>query len=220
MKPRPFENFRGIAAPLALKNVNTDAIIPAPYLRTRTADLAAGLFARWRYDDAGREIPDFVLNRLPYRSAEILLGGENFGCGSSREAAAWALVRFGIRCVFAPSFADIFYENAFRNGLLAAKMQQASIDHAVALASGDPARASFTVDLAARTLTGADGKALVFEVPAFRAEALIRGDDDIATTLRFSDEIIAFRVKDGMARPWIHDFGIHDLANDKLEGMP
>lgn len=207
MKRKPFENFRGVAAPLPLKNINTDAIIPAPYLRTASADMAAGLFARWRYDDQGREVPDFVLNRLPFRSAEILLGGENFGCGSSREAAAWALAGFGMKAVFAPSFADIFYENAFRNGLLAGKMAQADIDHAVSLASNDPAKASFALDLGARTLTGADGRALGFEVPAFRAEALIRGDDDIATTLRFEGEIAAFRARDMAARPWIHLFG-------------
>ena len=205
MKPRPFVNFSGIAAPLPLKNINTDAIIPAPYLRSPSADLAAGLFARLRYDDEGQEIPDFVLNRAPFRAAEVLLGGENFGCGSSREAAAWALARFGIRCVFAPSYADIFYENAFRNGILAAKLPQESIDCAVALA--EAGQVTFAVDLERRVLICSDGRELGFEVPAFRAEALMRGDDDIATTLRFSEDIAAFVVRDGGERPWIHDFG-------------
>ena len=207
MKPRPFENFAGIAAPLPLGNINTDAIIPAPYLRSPTADLAAGLFARWRYDDAGNENPDFILNRHPFDAAEILLAGENFGCGSSREAAAWALVRFGFRCVFAPGFADIFYENAFRNGLLAARLPQAAIDHAVALAETDPANAHFAVDLNARILTCPDGRTLVFDIPAFRAEALLRGDDDIAGTLAFADDIEAFRTRDQQLRPWIHTPG-------------
>ncbi|OYU50400.1 MAG: 3-isopropylmalate dehydratase small subunit [Rhizobiales bacterium PAR1] len=205
MKPRPFTNFSGIAAPLPLKNINTDAIIPAPYLRSPSADLAAGLFARWRYDDQGQEVPDFVLNRAPFRAAEILLGGENFGCGSSREAAAWALARFGIRCVFAPSYADIFYENAFRNGILAAKLSLEALDHAVSLAGAE--RAMFAVDLERRVLACPDGRELGFEVPAFRAEALTRGDDDIATTLRFSEDIAAFVARDGRERSWIHDLG-------------
>lgn len=202
MKPAPFQNFSGVAAPLTLANVNTDAIIPAPWLRSPSADLAAGLFGRWRYDEAGRENPDFVLNRAPFRKAKILLGGENFGCGSSREAAAWALARFGVRCVFASSFADIFRENAFRNGLLAGVLPREAIDHAAGLA--EAGRPVFAVDLAARTLTGEDGRALVFDVPAFRAEALLRGDDEIAATLRLFDEIGAFAAADAAARPWIH----------------
>ena len=145
---------------------------------------------------------DFVLNRAPFRKASIILGGENFGCGSSREAAAWALARFGIRCVFAPSFADIFRENAFRNGLLAATMPQPSIDHAAGLA--EAGRTRFAVDLAARSLTGEDGRSLAFELPAFRADALLRGDDEIAATLRLSEEIRAFATADAAARPWIH----------------
>ncbi|MCX7342267.1 MAG: 3-isopropylmalate dehydratase small subunit [Hyphomicrobiales bacterium] len=207
MKRPPFENVSGPAAPLPLANINTDAIIPAPYLRSPSADLGAGLFARLRYDDAGREMPDFVLNRAPFRSARILLAGRNFGCGSSREAAAWALVRFGIRCVFSPAFADIFYENAFRNGLLAAQMSQEGIDHAVACAQTAQDHAHFTVDLAGRTLSCPDGQQIAFDVPAFRAEALLRGDDDIAVTLQYADDIAAFRASDALARPWIHDFG-------------
>lgn len=207
MKRAPFETVSGTAAPLPLVNINTDAIIPAPYLRSPSADLGAGLFARWRYDDSGREMPDFVLNRPAFRSARILLAGRNFGCGSSREAAAWALVRFGIRCVFAPSFADIFYENAFRNGLLAAQMPQESIDHAVACAETGQHEARFTVDLAGRILVCPDGRHVAFEVPTFRAEALLRGDDDIAATLRYADDIAAFRAGDALVRPWIQNFG-------------
>ncbi len=207
MKRAPFEVVSGPAAPLPHVNINTDAIIPAPYLRSASADLGAGLFARWRYDDAGRENPDFVLNRPPFRSARILLAGENFGCGSSREAAAWALVRFGIRCVFAPAFADIFYENAFRNGLLAALMPQESIDYAVACAETAQSEGHFTVNLAERALRCPDGRHLAFDVPAFRADALLRGDDDIAATLEYADEIATFRARDALIRPWIQTFG-------------
>jgi len=204
MKLPPFEIVRGIAAPLPLNNINTDAIIPAPYLRSPSADLSAGLFARWRYDDSGRENPDFVLNRHPYRTARILLGGENFGCGSSREAAPWALARFGIRCIFAPTFADIFHENAFRNGLLAARLTQQALDHAILLAEAATENALFTVDLADRSLLCPDGIKLDFDVPDFRARALLRGDDDIAITLQSEREIAAFRAGDEQARPWIH----------------
>jgi 3-isopropylmalate dehydratase small subunit len=207
MKRAPFEVVSGPAAPLPHVNINTDAIIPAPYLRSASADLGAGLFARWRYDDAGAEIPEFVLNRRPFRAATILLGGENFGCGSSREAAAWALVRFGIRCVFAPGFADIFYENAFRNGLLAARLSQDAIDHAVRCSEAAEDDSLFSVDLAERSLLCPDGRSLMFDVPAFRAEALLRGDDDIAATQQFEGEIVTFRERDALARPWIHTFG-------------
>jgi 3-isopropylmalate/(R)-2-methylmalate dehydratase small subunit len=196
----PYANFTGVAAPLDLENVNTDAIIPAPYLRTPDADLAAGLFARWRYDETGDETSDFVLNRAPYRRASLLFAGPNFGCGSSREAAAWALARFGIRCVAAPSFADIFYENAFRNGLLPAIVTPDDLARAIALADGAP----FAVDLPAQTITGPGGQVTRFAVPAFRREALLAGDDEIETTLRMEADIAAFTAADRRARPWIH----------------
>jgi 3-isopropylmalate dehydratase small subunit len=203
VKPQPCANFSGIAAPLPLNNVNTDAVIPAPYLRSQTADLAAGLFGRWRYDDGGAERPDFVLNRAPYRNASILLAGENFGCGSSREAAAWALLRFGIRCVAAPSFADIFYENAFRNGLLPAIVEPGPLERAIRIANENPG-AEFGVDLPGQTLSGPEGFEAAFAVPAFRRDALIRGDDEIALTLRLEDDIARFVEIDRQARPWIH----------------
>jgi 3-isopropylmalate/(R)-2-methylmalate dehydratase small subunit len=201
--PEPFVNFSGVAAPLLLANINTDAIIPAPFLRSTGADLAAGLFARWRFDEDGAEIADFVLNRPPYRGATILLGGPNFGCGSSREAAAWALLRYGFRCVAAPSFADIFYENAFRNGLLAAIVDPGDLARSAALAEETNGEA-FAVDLAAGTITGPGSFVMPFEVPAFRREALLRGDDEIAATLRCAGDIAAFVAADRRARPWIH----------------
>jgi 3-isopropylmalate/(R)-2-methylmalate dehydratase small subunit len=202
--PAPFSNFTGIAAPLPLANVNTDAIIPAAFLRSTKADLAAGLFARWRFDEAGNEVPEFVLNRPACRGATILLAGPNFGCGSSREAAAWALVRSGFRCVAAPSFADIFYENAFRNGLLAAIVSPEDLARAAETAESAQAGALFSVDLPAATLTGPDGRVVPFAVPDFRRDALLRGDDEIATTLRFVDDIADFVARDRLARPWIH----------------
>jgi 3-isopropylmalate dehydratase small subunit len=206
--PTPYTNFAGFAAPLPLANINTDVIIPAPYLRTADADLASGLFARWRYDEDGTEQPNFVLNREPFRRASILFAGPNFGCGSSREAAAWALVRFGIRCVAAPSFADIFYENAFRNGLLPAVVAPPDLQAAVALAEGDPASALFTVDLSGETITAPNGHRICFAIPIFRREALLRGDDEIATTLRYETDIATFMARDRAARPWIHSLKV------------
>ena len=208
MKRRPFENFSGVAAPLAVKDVNTDAIIPAPYLRSADADLAAGLFALWRYDERGAENPDFILNRRGFRSPAVLLCGENFGCGSSREAAAWALVRYGVRAVFAPSFADIFYENAFRNGLLAGIMSSAVLAQMVDLIGVDPERAVVSVDLQAGTLTACSGARASFSVPSFRRDALLRGDDEIAATLRYGHDIEAFVEADRQSRPWIYETGM------------
>ena len=208
MKRQPFVNFSGIVAPLPRQNINTDAIIPAPYLRTADADLGAGLFALWRYDDSGNANPNFILNRPGFKHSTILLGGENFGCGSSREAAAWALVRFGIKAVFAPSFADIFYENAFRNGLLAGLLSPQGLTKLVASIGEDAARAEFSVDLSSMRLTGCDGQTVSFAVPDFRREALLRGDDDIATTLNHSDDIHAFVKADRVQRPWIYETGL------------
>ncbi|WP_306225793.1 3-isopropylmalate dehydratase small subunit [Bosea beijingensis] len=202
----PFLNFSGVAAPLVVENVNTDAIIPASYLRSTSADLAEGLFARWRYDEAGAENPDFVLNRPPFRTSALIFAGPNFGCGSSREAAVWALVRFGIRCVAAPSFADIFYENAFRNGLLPAIVSQDDLAVALELACV-PDGASFAVDLPAATISGPAGHVMDFCIPPFRREALLRGDDEIETTLRLDGDIARFTAADRIARPWIHSIG-------------
>jgi 3-isopropylmalate/(R)-2-methylmalate dehydratase small subunit len=185
--------------------MNTDAIIPAPYLRSPSADLAAGLFARLRTDDDGAEVPGFVLNQAPYRAATILLGGPNFGCGSSREAAAWALLRYGIRCVVAPSFADIFYENAFRNGLLPAIIAADGLDAALAQAGAQAHGGRFAVDLNSCVLTCPDGRALPFAVPEDRKQALLAGEDDIAVTLRFDADITAFAARDGLDRPWIYN---------------
>ena len=200
----PFQDFSGIAARFTGTNVNTDAIIPAAWLRTAHADFGRGLFARWRYDDAGNEIPSFVLNQEPFRRARILVADENFGCGSSREAAVWALMQFGIRCVLAPSFADIFYENAFRNGLLVGRIGPevlAALDAAISAHAHNPV---FAVSLSATTITGPDGASHHFDVPRSRAQALLRGDDEIAITLGHLADIEDFHRRLQQSQPWLH----------------
>jgi 3-isopropylmalate dehydratase small subunit len=156
-----------------------------------------------RYDDAGRERPEFVLNRPPFRSASILIGGENFGCGSSREAAVWALVQFGIKCVFAPSFADIFYENAFRNGLVAGIIDKSELETCVALSAEGSEDPLFAVDLLEGTLTHAKGHQTRFHIAESRRDALIRGDDEIGLTLRYADDIAAFHAAGLRSTPWL-----------------
>ena len=198
---KPLQDVEGVMAVMPVANINTDAIIPSAWLRTATADLAKGLFGGHRYDDAGQERPDFVLNRPPFRAARILLADENFGCGSSREAAVWALLQFGVRCVLAPSFADIFYENAFRNGLLAGLITPATLTALQTLVETGDRPPVFQVDLPTSTITGPDGSTFGFRVPASRAEALMRGDDEIAMTLRHQNDIedyyAATRAKSG-----------------------
>lgn len=199
-----FAGVGGVMAVLPLSNVNTDAIIPSAWLRSASGDLSKGLFGSHRFDAEGRERPEFVLNQVPFRDAKILLADENFGCGSSREAAVWALVQFGIRCVLAPSFADIFYENAFRNGLLAARIAPvtyAALAATVARHRQDPV---FTVDLPGCTITGPDRVAHSFVVPAARAEALIRGDDEIDLTLHHAADIDAYHRTAKAARAWLY----------------
>jgi 3-isopropylmalate dehydratase small subunit len=211
----PLSIVSGVMAVLPETNINTDAIIPSAWLRSAKADLARGLFGARRFDEAGRERPDFVLNREPFRAAKILLAGENFGCGSSREAAVWALARFGIRCVFAPSFADIFYENAFRNGLLAGIVDEAT--HAALAATVDKALAAtvdtaadrpdgpvFTVDLPNAVITGPDGRRHGFAVPPKRAGMLIRGDDEIDLTLQHLDAIETYLGTAKRERDWLY----------------
>jgi 3-isopropylmalate/(R)-2-methylmalate dehydratase small subunit len=199
-----FSGVTGVMAVMPLANINTDAIIPSVWLRTATADFAKGLFGGHRYDSQGHERPDFVLNQIPFREAKILLADENFGCGSSREAAVWALAQFGIRCVLAPSFADIFYENAFRNGLLAGRIDTATFAALVAAVARRRQNPTFSVDLPAGTIIGPDGERHRFTVPAARAEALIRGDDEIDLTLRHGNEIEAFHLATKADRAWLY----------------
>ena len=198
-----FTTLRGVAAPLPMINIDTDAIIPKQFLKTiKRTGLGKNLFDELRYEMDGKEKPDFVLNQPAYRKAQILVAGENFGCGSSREHAPWALLDFGIRCIIAPSFADIFYNNCFKNGILPIKLPQSEVDKLM-----DDARrgsdAIITVDLAKQEITGPDGGHLHFEIDAFRKHCLLNGLDDIGLTLEKAASIDSFEARDRLARPWM-----------------
>lgn len=198
-----FTVVAGIAAPMVMPNINTDAISPMAAGRSTSADLGKLLFANWRYRLDGSEIPEFVLNRAPFRQAKILVGGPNFGCGSSRERAVWALMRFGIRCVIAPSFADIFRENAFQNGLLPVAVEESKCAAlgAILETTADP---SVTVDLERCVAEGPAGWQSTFSVPAERRAALMEGLDEIDVILRMAPAIDAFQKEDRKRRPWIY----------------
>ena len=199
----PFTTLTGVAAPLPLVNVDTDMIIPKQYLKTiaRTG-LGRGLFDEMRFNPDGSEKPGFVLNRPAYRDAEILVAGANFGCGSSREHAPWALLDFGIRCVIAPSFADIFHGNCFKNGVLPIALPQEQVD-ALMEAAGNGANARITVDLEAQTVTGPDGQVFPFEVDPFRRRCLLEGLDDIGLTMERAEGIDAYEARADAERPWV-----------------
>jgi 3-isopropylmalate/(R)-2-methylmalate dehydratase small subunit len=191
----PFNSLTGIAAPLAIANIDTDQIVPARYLKGVTRDgLGDGLLAPLRYDEEGRERPEFILNQAPWRKAQILITRENFGCGSSREHAPWALAGFGIRVVIAPSFADIFYNNAIKNGLLPAIVQPAEAERLIELAH-DPATAELTVDLEAQEIRTASGETVTFAISADRREALLFGLDEIGRSLEIEAAIAAFEAR-------------------------
>ena len=199
-----FTTLRGVAAPLPMINVDTDKIIPKQFLKTiKRSGLGKNLFDEMRYDDNGDEIPDFVLNKPAYRTARILVTGENFGCGSSREHAPWALLDFGIRCVIAPSFADIFYNNCFKNGILPIILPQEQVDLLMDDANRG-ANAMVTIDLAAQEITGPDGGLVAFEIDAFRKQCLLDGLDDIDLTLTKSEAIDSFEARQQAAQPWLH----------------
>ena len=197
-----FTTLTGIAAPMALVNIDTDMIIPKQFLKTiaRTG-LGKNLFDEMRYTQDGAEIPGFVLNQPAYRKAEIIVAGDNFGCGSSREHAPWALLDFGIRCVISTSFADIFYNNCFKNGILPIVMPREVVDVLMADAKKG-ANARQTVDLAAQTVTTSDGQVFAFEVDAHRKHCLINGLDDIGLTLEKAAAIDLFEKRAAGLRPW------------------
>ncbi len=200
----PFRILTGIAAPLDMINVDTDMIIPKQYLKTiKRTGLGQNLFDDMRFETDGSEKPDFVLNRAPYRNAEILIAGENFGCGSSREHAPWALLDFGIRCVIAPSFADIFYNNSFKNGILLIKLPKETIDGLMAQAD-QGANARFTVDLEACEIIAPDGSKVPFEIDPHRRRCLLDGLDDIGLTLEKHADIYEFEGQQKTAQPWLH----------------
>ena len=187
-----FTTLTGVAAPLAIDNIDTDMIIPKQYLKTiKRTGLGAGLFAEMRYREDGSEHPDFVLNKPAYRKASIIVGGHNFGCGSSREHAPWALLDFGIRCVIATDFADIFYNNCFKNGVLLVKLPDAEVEELFQRTEKNTGY-RLTVDLENQTITDDHGLSLSFEIDPFRRECLLKGLDDIGLTLRYADRIAGY----------------------------
>ncbi|MCC6918502.1 MAG: 3-isopropylmalate dehydratase small subunit [Alphaproteobacteria bacterium] len=198
-----FTTLTAVAAPLPLVNVDTDMIIPKQYLKTiQRAGLGEGLFDEMRRKPDGTEIKDFVLNKPAYAKAQILVTGANFGCGSSREHAPWALLDFGIRCIIAPSFADIFYGNCFKNGILPIALPQSEIDKLMDDAERG-ANAVITVDLEKQEIRGPDGGTIRFDLDPFRKQILLNGWDDIGLTLRDEKSIDDFEAKAKLSRPWL-----------------
>jgi 3-isopropylmalate/(R)-2-methylmalate dehydratase small subunit len=197
-----FSKISGVAAPLPLVNIDTDMIIPKQFLKTiKRSGLGVNLFDEMRYDRQGNEIEDFVLNKPAYRQAEILVAGDNFGCGSSREHAPWALADFGIKAIISTSFADIFYNNCFKNGMLPIVLPQEAVDFLMKDAEkGSNAR--IEVDLESQTVTSSDGQSFKFEVDAFKKHCLLNGLDDIGLTMEKAKSIDAFEAKAAMERPW------------------
>ena len=200
---KKFDVLNGVAAPLNIVNIDTDMIIPKQFLKTilRTG-LGKSLFYEMRYTQDGKELPDFVLNKPAYRKAEILVAGDNFGCGSSREHAPWALLDFGIRCVISTSFADIFYNNCFKNGILpivvSAEDQKKLLDDA-----SRGSNATLTIDLPNQVIKGPDGGTVRFEIDPFRKHCLLNGLDDIGLTMEKADAISAFEKKNAASHPWL-----------------
>jgi len=198
-----FTKLTGVAAPLPMINVDTDMIIPKQYLKTiKRTGLGKALFAEMRYDQDGKENPDFVLNKPAYRKATILVSGDNFGCGSSREHAPWALLDFGFRCVIAPNFADIFYNNTFKNGILPIKLPQEDVDKLMDDAKRG-ANATITIDLQAQTIQGPDGGTIKFDIDPHRKHCLLNGLDDIGLTMQKGKAIDDFEAKAKTVQPWL-----------------
>lgn len=196
----------GIAAPLPVPNVNTDVLVRIERLADRgKGQLGAYVFESWRYDQNGHEIGEFVLNQLRYRHASILLAGKNFGCGSSREGAVWALWDFGFRCIVGPSFGDIFFNNCFQNGLLAITLPQATVDALAREATESRGECAFTVELAAQTIVTPSGRRVDFAVDAPKRLALLEGLDEISMTLSKVSQITDFQLRDRQQRPWIYE---------------
>jgi len=198
-----FETLTGIAAPMPLVNIDTDMIIPKQFLKTiKRSGLGKNLFDEMRYNSDGSEIADFVLNQPAYRDAQILVAGDNFGCGSSREHAPWALLDFGIRCVISTSFADIFFNNCFKNGILPVVLPQEAVDVLMEDARKG-ANARITVNLEEQTVTTSDGKSFGFDVDPFKKYCLINGLDDIGLTLEKVGAIDTYEAATSQSRPWV-----------------
>ena len=209
---KAFTQHTGLAAPLDRANVDTDQIIPKQFLKSiKRTGFGPNLFDEWRYLDVGQPYqdnskrplnPEFVLNQPRYEGASVLLARENFGCGSSREHAPWALDEYGFRCVIAPSFADIFFNNSFKNGLLPIILDASDVDELFRQVEAEPGY-QLAIDLAAQTVTRPDGKAYNFEIDEFRKHCLLHGLDDIGLTLQDADAIRAFETRHKAAQPWL-----------------
>ncbi len=198
-----FTTLTGVAAPLKINNIDTDMIIPKQYLKTvKRTGLGSGLFSEMRFKDDGQENPDFVLNKSAYRKAQILVAGDNFGCGSSREHAPWALLDFGIRCVISTSFADIFYNNCFKNGILPIKVSPEDLAKLMDDAERG-SNATLTVDLVAQEVHGPDGGTIKFDIDPHRKQCLLDGLDDIGLTMGKASKIESFEKKAHADRPWL-----------------
>ena len=198
-----FTTLRAVAAPLPLVNVDTDKIIPKQFLKTiQRTGLSKGLFYEMRYDEAGQPKAGFVLDQPAYKDAQILVAGENFGCGSSREHAPWALLDAGIRCIVAPSFADIFYNNCFKNGILPIVLPKEQVELLMEDAERG-ANAVLSVDLEQQVITGPDGGTIRFEIDAFRKHCLLNGLDDIGLTLEKAEKIDAYEARQRSGEPWL-----------------
>jgi 3-isopropylmalate/(R)-2-methylmalate dehydratase small subunit len=198
-----FTTLDGVAAPFPTINCDTDRIIPARFLKTiKRTGLGKNLFNDIRYNKDGSEVPDFVLNKPAYRNAKMLVAGENFGCGSSREHAPWALSDFGIRCVIASSFADIFYNNSFKNGMLLIKLPQEIVDKLMEDAENG-ANARLSVDLEKQQITRPDGEVIAFDIDPFKKYCLLNGLDDIGLTMQKEDKISSFENGKKASQPWL-----------------
>ena len=198
-----FDQLTGVAAPLDILNIDTDMIIPKQFLKTiKRSGLGKNLFDEMRYDRNGGEVAEFVLNQAPYRQAEILVAGDNFGCGSSREHAPWALLDFGIRCVISTSFADIFYNNCFKNGILPIVVSPDERDALLADAA-DIENPELSIDLVAQSIRRPNGVIISFEVDAFRKKCLLEGLDDIGLTMEKSVSIDDFEANRAQEQPWL-----------------
>ncbi|MDR3509213.1 MAG: 3-isopropylmalate dehydratase small subunit [Caulobacteraceae bacterium] len=199
---QPFIHLDGRAAPLAIANLDTDQIIPKQFLKTVDREgLGKGLFYDLRFDDQGQEKPDFVLNRPAYAGVSVLIAGDNFGCGSSREHAPWALLDFGVRCVIAPSFADIFYNNCFNNGLLPITLPEDQVHALMDEAKGG--NHIFTIDLESQSVVAPSGKRFAFSIDPGRKEKLLKGLDAVGETLQHADDISRFEDRRKLGQPWL-----------------
>ena len=198
-----FDTLHGVAAPMEIMNIDTDMIIPKQFLKTiKRSGLGANLFDEMRFDKQGNEIADFILNKPAYRSSQIIVAGDNFGCGSSREHAPWALLDFGVRCIISTSFADIFYNNCFKNGILPIKVSADERDALMADAH-DSENPELSIDLIAQTITRPNGPVVSFEIDAFRKQCLLDGLDDIGLTLAKQDSINSYEGARKQTHPWL-----------------